>query len=366
MKLLVFLLLFSSFSYGLDKVEKVSEVKSGSMTKVILALSSDLSQNPQIQHKKEAIHIFVPGVESKGASVHLSPANGMKIIDSKDGAILVVPRSSIDKKMASSISVKLSKKSLTAILPLVGKIAAKTEKVAEKKPMAQEKKVEVPKKSNLDYLIEDFRRTADTQDKIPFNEDKVSELLEDKITTKQTAQVKTEAAPIVKPVKIDDLKDETKGIQSYLVKLVIVLGTIVGGFLLVMNLFRKKVLGKSKLGFLNNSKLVEVIGTTHIAPKKNLLLVRVHDQYLLLSNTETGINFLTEVKDQAGLLKMGEKEVLGNNFDGSLKETETSRIPEVVEKKDIYKSTPTTSRQASFSKHLKKKMKKPGSIISRA
>ncbi len=366
MKLFVLLLFVSSLAHGTETIKKISEVKSGEVTKLIVSLSGDLLENPKINKTKSMIEFFIPGVKKNSTtSIHINPYHGIKVKDSSKGTIISIPRKVIKKSNISDVSIKLSKKSLTAILPLVKvqakKLITKTKKTIEKKDV---QKVD---KSNLDYLIEDFRKTTDTHEPIPFNEDRVNVLLEDKVKAEQAAQSKGEVVSSTKSeaIKIDDLNDETKGFQSYLLKLVMVLTGIIGVFLLVMNLFRKKVLGKNKMGFLNNSKLVEVVGTTHIAPKKNLLLVRVHDQFLLLSNTDGGINFLSEIKDQAGLLRMGEKEILGTNFDGNLQQSNSVEPTTIVEKKNIYESTPTSSKQSSFSKHFKKKLTKSRSVERR-
>ena len=48
------------------------------------------------------------------------------------------------------------------------------------------------------------------------------------------------------------------------------------------------------------------------------MLVRAHNQIFLISNTEKDIQFLSEVQDVNGLLKNGEKDVTGTNFDTNL------------------------------------------------
>lgn len=101
-----------------------------------------------------------------------------------------------------------------------------------------------------------------------------------------------------------------------------VAGSFLGVLLVVLllaQMFKKIVLGgKGKLGFLNSTQVVEILNTTYIAPKRQLILVRVHDQVVLLSSAENGISFLTEINDLSTLLKKGEKEISGTNFDSNM------------------------------------------------
>ncbi|TDJ08890.1 MAG: hypothetical protein E2O68_01225 [Deltaproteobacteria bacterium] len=93
-------------------------------------------------------------------------------------------------------------------------------------------------------------------------------------------------------------------------------------FFAVVALFKKGIAKKGKLGFLNNMKPVEVLSTTYIGPKKSLLLVKAHNQILLLGSSETGINFLSEVEDSTELLKKGEVHISGKNFDTTLEKVD--------------------------------------------
>ncbi len=107
-------------------------------------------------------------------------------------------------------------------------------------------------------------------------------------------------------------------IGTYIGKFVAFLGVILLFFYGIVHLMKKGVLKRGKLGFLNDTNTVEVLNTTYLGPKKSLLLVKVHKQVLLLSSTEKGLEFLSEVKDTSGLLKEGEDKKADNNFDTSL------------------------------------------------
>jgi flagellar biosynthetic protein FliO len=107
-------------------------------------------------------------------------------------------------------------------------------------------------------------------------------------------------------------------IASYIGKFVAFLGLVLLLFYGVVQLMRKGILRKGKLGFLSKINAVSVISNTSVGPKKSLMLVKVQDQVFLLGNSENGINLISELKDTTGILKEGEKAVTGNNFDTSL------------------------------------------------
>ncbi|MFT6603773.1 MAG: flagellar biogenesis protein FliO, partial [Bacteriovoracaceae bacterium] len=107
-------------------------------------------------------------------------------------------------------------------------------------------------------------------------------------------------------------------VMSYIGKFVAFLGVVLLLFYGVVALMRKGVMKKGKLGFLNNQKMVEVLSTTYVAPKKSVMMVRAHNQVFLVGSSDAGLQPLGEINDVNGLLKDGEKKVAGNNFDTSL------------------------------------------------
>ena len=114
---------------------------------------------------------------------------------------------------------------------------------------------------------------------------------------------------------------ETKSnfsVVGYIGKFVAFLAVMIAGFYGVLTLFKKGIIKKGKLGFLNSTKLVEVLSTTHIAPKKSLIMIKAHKQVFLISNTEAGMTLVSEIRDVAGLIKTGEEEITGSNFDTNL------------------------------------------------
>ena len=149
-----------------------------------------------------------------------------------------------------------------------------------------------------------------------------------------------------------DANSESKfNFNTYIMKFVFFLSMIIIGFLVIVKLFKKGALSKNKLNlFSADPALIKVINTTYIAPKKSLMLIRVHEQLLLVSNSDNGINFLTEVKDQIGALKVGDSAVNGSNFD-ELVQGSNEQKTTLTEKKDIYES------KTKFTDEIKRKFK---------
>jgi flagellar biogenesis protein FliO len=145
---------------------------------------------------------------------------------------------------------------------------------------------------------------------------------------------------------------------------------VLGLFYGIVALLKKGVFNRGKLGFMGNGQLIEVLSTTYVSPKKCLMIVRAHKQLFLVANSENGIQFLSEMKDTTGLIKEGEKLVVGSNFDTNLSSLEQNdEAPAFKLKENIEESTPVEeetrlSRIAKatdvvkFSDELKKKAKK--------
>lgn len=197
---------------------------------------------------------------------------------------------------------------------------------------------------------------------------------EEAATAAPKAEVKAKAVPASVTAQ-SPARDEIKRVQAapdrkefsfaaYAGKFIAFLGVVLLFFWGVVQLMKKGVLGKGKLGFLNGSSLVTVLSTTYVGPKRQILLVKAHGQAFLVAAHEGGMSFLSEVKDVPGLVKEGERHVAGNNFDDEAIAS-ALRGAEVKEKVDIYSSVPEEKTAvgkvsgdiARFSEELKKKVK---------
>jgi flagellar biogenesis protein FliO len=210
------------------------------------------------------------------------------------------------------------------------------------------------------------------------NEDYLNKLMNEGKDTPRVEAAKDEvktgaAAPARAEAKVEVPKApgaDSFSFAGYAAKFSIFLALVLGLFYGVVQVLKKGVFNKGKLGFLNNGKMIEVLSTTYVAPKKSLMIVKAHKQLFLVANSENGIQFLAEMKDTSGIIKEGEKAVTGTNFDLSMFTAEaTTETTTVTLKENIMESTPVQeetplSRIAKatdvvkFSEELKKKAKK--------
>lgn len=188
----------------------------------------------------------------------------------------------------------------------------------------------------------------------------------DEVKIKQSSISKSEG---VKEISNSNDQKNDFSFTGYALKFTIFLGLVLGIFYGIVQLLKKGVFNRGKLGFLNNNQLIQVLSTTYVSPKRSLLVVKAHRQIFLVSNSENGIQLISEMSDTTGLLKEGEKAVTGTNFDLNLNSADIMTTDNSFKiKEDINLSTPipeekgiqalTTKEIVKFSDELKKKAKK--------
>lgn len=235
-------------------------------------------------------------------------------------------------------------------------------KKAEKKENTVLAKVEnqvVKEKLNEEYLNNLMKEeTAKAEEK------------KDEINVQQAALAKpaaTSPAPAAAPATAP--KADNFSFAGYAVKFTVFLAMVLGLFYGVVQLLKKGVFNRGKLGFLNNSQMIQVLSTTYVAPKRSLMVVKAHKQIFLVANSENGLQFLSEMTDTTGLIKEGEKQVTGTNFDLNLGSAEITTNESAFKiKENINESTPVPEEKGiaalsakdivKFSDELKKKAKK--------
>lgn len=181
-------------------------------------------------------------------------------------------------------------------------------------------------------------------------EEKKQEVKEDKVSMALSGNEKLEGAK------------SSFSLTPYVMKFTLFLGGIILLFFGVVSLFKKGVLKKGKLGFLNDTKAVTVLNTTYIGPKKSLMMVKVHKQILLLGSDDKGIHFLTEINDVTGLIKDGEKSISGSNFDSSLEKAAT--VDKEFNLKEVVAPTEEKDNDDHLSKFLQNSGKKENVKLS--
>lgn len=193
-----------------------------------------------------------------------------------------------------------------------------------------------------------------------------SEVTNDEVNVKQAAPAKNAA---VAPASATKSSSDNFSMAGYAVKFTVFLAMVLGLFYGIVQLLKKGVFNRGKLGFLNNGQMIQVLSTTYVGPKRSLMVVKAHKQIFLVSNSESGIQFLSEMTDTTGLIKEGEKIVTGTNFDLNLGSAETTTTEETFKlKENINESSPLPEEKGiqslsakdivKFSDELKKKAKK--------
>lgn len=272
-----------------------------------------------------------------------------------------VATATINRAPTKEVTVAMDTMAPAAVVPKAVKALA-PEKKAETKPAfepaAASSKLGAVKKEELneDYLNKLMNEGKDSP----------------KAETKKDEIKLGAAAPERSATKADVPKVATDNFSfaGYAAKFTVFLALVLGLFYGVVQVLKKGVFNKGKLGFLNNGKMIEVISTTYVAPKKSIMIVKAHKQLFLVANSETGLQFLAEMKDTTGIIKEGEKVITGTNFDLSMLNAEiNSETSTVTLKENIMESTPVKEESAlskiakatdvvKFSEELKNKARK--------
>lgn len=190
---------------------------------------------------------------------------------------------------------------------------------------------------------------------------------EDKIQAKQASVIRETHTRSTPAASGNDFS-----FAGYALKFTLFLGVVLGLFYGVVQVMKRGVFKRGKLGFLNNSQMIEVLSTTYIAPKRSLMVVKAHKQVFLVSSSESGLQFLSEITDTTGIIKETEKFIAGDNFDTKFEESDNDYVDAKIKlKENIMESTPikentnalskvsdATKDIVKFSDELKKKARK--------
>lgn len=390
-------------SFGLQagvKVTSLGLTTNGANGYINVALEGRSSELPDIKVHGSTIEITLTDAEAfnaisknvSGAILSANVLNGKAIVK----AILPYDVN------ANGVDLGWKNKNIEVIFPR-GKAVARVE---TDRPLTPPKQARVeadrPQNPPKQARVEADRPVKPTELEIKKTENKVLAKVEsatpkealnedylNKLVNEEKAKVARRDTDTPPPVEIK--KDEVKVGQAaiaktevtngfakegnnfsfagYAAKFAVFLALVLGLFYGVVQLLKKGVFSKGKLGFLNNTQMIQVLSTTYVAPKRSLMVIKAHKQIFLVSNSETGLQFLAEMTDTSGLIKEGEKFVTGTNFDLNLGAAEISTNETAFKiKEDIHESTPVEEKKSlanltakdivKFSDELKKKAKK--------
>ncbi len=370
-KKLIFFTLFTLASFGVQAGVKVTSLDlntKGENGYFNIAIEGRSGELPDYKVSGNTIEITLSNADNfnsifkniKGAQLSANVLNGKAIV-----------KATLPYEIKSEgVNVGWKNKNIEVIFPR-GKASAgattavettvtKVEPVKKTppKPVVKTTKTSAIKETlNEDYLNnlmkEDQAKTVAKTEKAP-----ALDLKKDEVTVNQAAISK-------EPINSND----GFSFAGYALKFAAFLAVVLGMFYGVVQILKKGVFNRGKLGFLNNSQMIQVLSTTYVAPKRSLMVVKAHNQIFLVANSENGLTFLSEMTDTTALLKEGEKQVTGTNFDVNMGTVESfPTAPEFKLKENIHESQPlpdekgiaalTAKDIVKFSDELKKKAKK--------
>lgn len=354
-KLVVFSLvsLVSQMAFAGVKVSTVSYESRGNESFVKIAVEGKSNELPEMNIKDQLLEISLGDAEDF-KSINKT-ADGVNLTARSVKGKAIVWAKLPFKVKENEVNLGWKNNQIEVTFP-TGKIVEVKKEAAPVKAVAAAKPAkESPLKNELneDYLNKLSKKMeAPEEKKVAKVDDAVS------VTQSSIAKNNEVKAPV----------NNGFSFAGYAAKFTVFLALVIGAFYAVVSVFKKGVFNRGKLGFLNNSQLIEVISTTYISPKRSLSVIRAHKQVFLISNSETGVSLISEITDTAGLIKVGEKELTGSNFDMKLDDVREEES-EIKVKEDIFASTPVEENSAfekfvtkkdivKFSDELKKKAKK--------
>jgi flagellar biogenesis protein FliO len=345
------------------KIEKLSFKKDRNFGVVTVNYSGKMTDTPELTVKDGIVQIAMPNTvvwPKVEKQITLQKSFDSKIMAyqyNKDLARVraVLPYSLAGKE--NKVSVMLEDREMKFYFPLVAPVVKKVSKAVVQAANKQSK--EAYDEQYLEKLLKDKKVTKNEQ---VIKIENVEEVL-----NKNKAKEKTKT-DVVSTITSATKKSADFDFSSYIFKFIGFFSLLVGGIYVLMNFFRKGMLKKGGLGFLSGTKVVEVLNTTYLAPKRSLLVVRVNKQVFLLSQSEKGMDFLTEIKDTAAFMKEGEKEVIGSNFDTNLESANTeekefklkdmtSTMEEKEDATSLVKAITGQEEKVSLSSQIKNKIK---------
>ena len=287
------------------KITSVDFEKNSDMGKLIVNLKEPLERTPELSIRGKILQIVVPS-----SFVWPRIKKNVSIDKRYDAQILAYQYTKDNVRvravmpydmsgLSSKVGIVEKEKAIEMFFPLIKKITEK-----QNPPSSYiEKGSEIYDESYLEKLLND-------KEIAKMEEEHTSSDIED-------GDIEEEAGDTVGMSMSAQEKTVDWSLFLYIAKFIGFLFLVLMIFFGLIKLLKKGVFNKGKLGFLNSTKVIEVLGKTYIAPKKSILTIRAYDQVFLLGLDEKGMHFLTEIRNKAEFLKEGEKQLVGSNFDTS-------------------------------------------------
>ncbi|EQC51503.1 flagellar biosynthetic protein FliO [Bacteriovorax sp. DB6_IX] len=342
LKTLLITSLISFSALAKVNITKLSYKDDNNFGVVTINLKGALKDTPELQIKGNIVQVAIPNSVvwpkiEKQVSVNKSFDTTLMAYQYNKSLSRV--RANLPYKLdgkESKVSVVLNDNNIQLFFPKQKSLTKKIVTSVNKKTVESNKPKRVVKakassydESYLEKLLKDKEQTKNQP---------VKKIAKTETSLFEEMNTKKEVVSDAVGTKMSSFKKSEFNFTSYIFKFVGFFALLVAGIYFVMNFFRKGMLKKGGLGFLSGTKMVEVLSTTYIGPKRSILVLRVHKQVFLVAQSEKGMDFLTEIKDTAGFMKEGERKVVGDNFDTNLDSAEEKgkefKLKEVVSQLD--------------------------------
>lgn len=369
MKKLLFLFIATGQIFAQVKISKLDYKTDNNFGVVTINYTGELKSTPELMIKDDIVQVSIPNsivwpkIENKVTVNNSFDSTLMAYQYTKD---LVRVRAALPYKLngkENQVSIIMGDQSLSLYFPKV-QVASNKKNVQRALNIAatKEENEESSKydESYLNKLLKDKPEQA-----------KVVAKEEESLKTASTAQTTNLQNTDKVSTNMSGVEKSGFNVSGYVVKFIGFFSLLIAGIYFVMNFFRKGVLKKAGLGFFSSEKMIEVLSTTYIAPKRSLMVVRAGKQLFLVAQSEKGMDYLTEIKDTASFIKESEKEILGSNFDTNLEQAAVNQkefklkdmVTEVADKVE-FKNAPVATQvttekkeKSNFSKQIKSKIK---------
>lgn len=322
---LLMVMAFTPYIYASSgaKITDIEHVETSNYHKVLIHLDKKLSADPTLEIRSNLIQLEIPNsyvwprieknvnLDGKSNESKLTAYQFTREIV----RFRVLPNFKVSE-IGKDVSIVDKGRVLEVIFPrLPGKdtVANSNNPKDQRREVKSKSNVQEFDESYLDKLVQERGQDNPIKsdfDSAWFGEPQSEE--EDEVNVIQSSVLETEGG--------SGLSDSTNSfsIAQYIGKFAAFLGIVLVLFYGVITVLKKGVLRKGRLSLFNDTKIVEVLNTTYIGPKRSLMLIKAHNQVILVGSSENGFEMLSEIRDVAGLFKSGEKEIAGSNFDTSL------------------------------------------------
>lgn len=289
-----------------------------------IKLEGNLNDNPQISINDKTLQVTIPNAQVSKKILRKFNETVVTATQADRDSVLIktaLPYSLLGKE--SLVNITLKDGSVDVSFPRVitsSKISRSPGLTAPETKAIEANNTEAEKldENYLSTLVKENEKLAATQHPEANKAKTLKKEVQadtDRVNLSQSGVQKTTGKPLFNK---EEPQKSSFSVTSYIGKFVAFLSLMILGFYGVLTLFKKGVIKKGKLGFLHSTKLVEVLSTTHVAPKRTLMMVKAHKQVFLISNSESGMQLISEINDVTGLIKSGEEELTGSNFDTNL------------------------------------------------